>query len=265
MSLKSSLPKLYQIFLDRRILNLDIQETKATCNNCLRARDHRFPYSYKPDLKCCTFVPFIPNFAVGGILVQKLEGHQLIQDFIAEKRFALPLGIFPDFDYQYRFQNKKKEAFGNDKNLLCHYYDQERNQCSIWEFRGVVCSTFFCRSDYGKNGQNFWTEMKDYLSYVEMALAEDCLVMKDFSPRDISDQLQFLNKTEFTATEKTQKKLAAQELKAHWNGYSDPIEFYKSCYKLSEKQTRTSFKEILGDQGLKLEKKVLESAACLSK
>lgn len=262
MALKNSLPKVYQNFLERKILNLEIQETKATCDNCLRARDARFAYTYEKNLKCCTFVPFIPNFAVGGILQQKLDGHKVIEKMIDDQRFALPLGIFPDFDYQYRFNHKKKEAFGNDENLLCHYYDKAKNQCSIWEYRGVVCATFFCRSDYGKAGQNFWTEMKEYLSYVEMALAEDCLVMKDFSPRDISDQLVFLNKQEFTKEEKTQKFLSSKDIKNYWNGYKDPKEFYLSCFELVEKQNRSSFKEILGEQGLKLERKVIDSAPC---
>lgn len=265
MAFKQVLPEVYQKFLDRKILNLDIAETKATCDNCLRARDKRFPYSYEANLKCCTFVPFIPNFAVGGILAQKLDGHKVIEKMIEESRFALPLGIFPDFDYQYRFINKKQHDFGNRKDLLCHYYDTEKNRCSIWEFRGVVCTTFFCRSDYGKSGQNLWTEMKEYLSYVEMALAEDCLVMKDFSPRDISDQLVFLNKREFSKAEKTLKSIPANDLKPFWNGYKDVQEFYLSCYELVQKQTRKSFREILGEQGLNLEKRVIESYLCLSK
>jgi Fe-S-cluster containining protein len=265
MAFKQVLPRVYNNFLDRKILNLDISETKATCDNCLRARDKRFPFSYEPNLKCCTFVPFIPNYAVGGILKEKSDGHKVIEKIIKENRFALPLGIFPDLDYQYRFTTKKNEHFGNREDLLCHYYDKEKNRCGIWEFRGVVCTTFFCRSDYGKSGQDLWTEMKEYLSYVEMALAEDCLVMKDFSPRDISDQLVFLNKREFSKSEKTQTTLPAKELKTYWNGYKNPLEFYISCYELVQKQNRSTFKEILGEQGLKLEKRVLQGYACLSK
>lgn len=265
MAFKQVLPKVYQNFLDRKILNLDIAETKATCDYCLRSRDKRFPYTYKANLKCCTFVPFLPNFAVGGILKENLDGALVIENIIKENRFALPLGVFPDFDYQYRFINKNKKDFGNREDLLCHYYDKEKSRCSIWEFRGVVCTTFFCRSDYGKSGQDLWTEMNNYLSYIEMALAEDCLVMKDFSPRDISDQLVFLNKREFTKAEKTQIILSDKELKSYWNGYKDIKDFYISCYDLAQKQSRKTFKEIIGEQGLNLEKRVLERYACLSK
>ncbi|MFN3453486.1 MAG: hypothetical protein ACK41T_00900 [Pseudobdellovibrio sp.] len=263
MLFKYSLPQVYQSFLSREILSLDINETKATCDKCLRARDKRFPYPYKENLKCCTFVPFIPNFAVGGILSEKLEGADLIYSFIKEKKFTLPLGVFPDFDYQYRFQNKSKQDFGRDENLLCHYYDKKQNRCSIWKYRGVVCTTFFCRSSYGAKGNVFWESVKDYLSYVEMALAEDCLVMKDFSPRDISDQLFFLNKTEFNKSEIKQKTISEKDWRLYWNGYSDPVSFYISCYDLVKKQKRSSFKEIIGEQGLKLEKNVKELGRCL--
>jgi len=265
MSLKKSLPDLYLSFLNRKILNLDIQETKATCENCLRSRDHRFEFTYDAKLKCCTFIPFLPNYAVGGILYENLPGSDLIRNLIKKNHFNLPIGIFPDFKYQYLFLNKEKKDFGNDKNLLCHYYDQNLNQCSIWKYRGVVCTTYFCRSDFGVKGLNFWDMMKDYLSYVEMALAEDCLVMKDFSPRDLSDQLDFLNKRDFTSQEKTKTTLTSIEFKQCWNGYTNPEEFYISCYELVQKQNRQSFKEIIGPQGLKLEKMVLESFACLSK
>jgi Fe-S-cluster containining protein len=265
MSFKVVLPHVYRNFLSQEILDLKISETKATCDNCLRSRDQRFSYTYKENLKCCTFVPFIPNFAVGGILSENLDGAAIIKEMILQNRFNLPLGIFPDLDYQYRFTHKKKKDFGNEEDLLCHYYDKEKNRCTIWQFRGVVCTTFFCRSDYGKSGQNLWSDMKEYLSYVEMALAEDCLVMKDFSPRDISDQLVFLNKKDFNHLEKNKTYLTDAELKPFWNGYKDQIDFYISCYELVKKQNRRSFKEIIGEQGLKLEKNVIQAYACLSK
>jgi len=265
MSLKKSLPDLYYNIINRQILNLPVKETKATCHNCLRARDQRFEYTYNPQLKCCTFIPFLPNYAVGGILSEKIQGYEIILELIAHRNFILPIGIFPSFKYQAQFLNKKKADFGNDAHLLCQYYDRNLNHCSIWKYRGVVCTTFFCRSDYGVKGLNFWDVLKDYLSYVEMALAEDCLVMKDFSPRDLSDQLDYLNKREFKKNELNKTALTVNEYKKYWNGYVDPEQFYISCYELVKSQNRHSFKEIIGLQGLKLEKMVLESFSCLSK
>lgn len=256
MAFKDLVSDLYVHLIDKKILQMNIQESKATCHNCLRARDQRFKLTYKENLKCCTFVPFIPNYALGALLTENISGQAKIRQMIADRRFALPLGLFPDLNYQYKFTTKKENEFGNNPDLLCHYFDTDQNQCSIWKYRGVVCTTFYCQSSYGQLGKDFWSEMKDYLSYVEMALAEDCLVMKDFSPRDISDQLIFLNKTDFNNQEKKQKTLTAEQHKTLWNGYSSPEDFYISCYKMVQKLDRSSFKEILSQQGLGLEKNV---------
>lgn len=247
--LKDVLPHVYQHFLHKSILNRDVTETKATCENCLRSRDHRFPYLYKPDLKCCTFQPFLPNYAIGGILKNNLKGAAVIRKQIVQKNFSLPLGVFPVPEYQYRFQNKKKTDFGNRVDLLCPYFDLEFKKCSIWEFRCVVCTTFYCRSDKGKSGQQFWSNLNDYLSYLEMALAEECLVQKDFSPRDISDQLKYLNMSSWEKNEKKQRVLDAKDWKIFWNGYSSPEEFYVACYNYVENLQLKDVKAILGLQG----------------
>lgn len=259
MSFKKSLPPLYENLLPQEILNFSLQETKATCHDCLRARDQRFAFNYKANLKCCTFVPFIPNFAVGALLCENLKGANIIKQFINDRRFTLPLGIFPDPKYQFEFKVKSPTAFGNNEKLLCHYFDKKENQCSIWTYRGVVCTTFFCRSDYGNAGQKFWAEMKNYLSYVEMALAEDCLVLKDFSPRDISDQLEYLNKQRFSAQEKKQLVLNPDIYKKYWNGYLSEVDFYIECYEIVLKHNRSYFKEIMGELGSQLTQKVIAS------
>lgn len=258
MPLKTSLPQVYSKFLKDELLKIDIQETKATCHDCLRSRDGRFEYLYKPDLKCCTFFPFLPNFAVGGIIHKKLSGASAVKHKILNQEFALPIGLYPSLKYQYDFKIKAPTDFGVKKNLLCPYYDQENSNCSIWEFRGTVCTTFFCRSDYGKKGLQFWDNLNEYLSYVEIALAEECMVMLDFSPRDISDQLVFMNKQDFTIKEETQKKLTDQQMKSYWNGYKSPEDFYLMCYSLVQGLTPKQFKEILGQKGIALEKNVLD-------
>lgn len=255
-------PNIYKNLLSSKILKLDVQETKATCNNCLRSRDKRFAYTYKEHLKCCTFHPYTTNFAVGALLSleKNTVGITQIREKIEKRKFALPIGIIAPFDYQYLFLTKEEEQFGNDSNLLCPYYDKNDNGCSVWQYRGVVCTSFFCRSDYGQSGQKFWTVVSDYLSYVEMALAEECLVQLDFSPRDLSDQLTYLNKRDFDQNEISQQQLDAEVDCKLWNGYENKIDFYKKCFSLVQKIDRKQFKEIIGQQGCLLEEEVIDYA-----
>lgn len=262
MQIKDIVPGIYKNFISAKLLNIDSTETKATCNDCLRSKDKRFSYTYKSNLKCCTFHPFLPNYSVGALLSMKntTVGVLKIEQKIKDREFSLPLGILAPYEYQLKFLSKDETDFGNRADLLCPYFDKNQNQCSIWEYRGVVCTSFYCRSDYGQNGQKFWAVFSDYLSYVEMALAEECLVQLDFSPRDMSDQLMYLNKHDFDGVEQSQLIIAADVDKKLWNGYDDKVEFYKKCFALVQKLTRKEFKEILGQQGLQLEEEVLDYA-----
>ncbi len=250
--LKDILPGFYSNFLKEDLLQSDATEKKATCHNCLRARDKRFLYLYKPHLKCCTFHPFVPNFAVGGILHENLHGAAVIETKIKKRQFTLPLGVFPSLKFQYEFINREFEDFGNREDLLCPYYNREEQNCGIWKFRGVVCTTYHCTSDRGKAGMARWDQLSNYLSYIEMALAEECLVQLDFSPRDISDQLVFLNRTEWSMEETTQQILSAPEFKSFWNGYPDHKGFYLKCYNHVANLSKKEFTEIMGEHGTRL-------------
>lgn len=260
--LQQIVPSIYKNIIAKNILGIDVTENKATCDNCLRARDKRFSYNYQPNLKCCTFHPYLPNFAVGGLLKSEFQtsGISKLNSKIENREFSLPIGVMAPFDYQFLFLTKEEEQFGNDTNLLCPYYDNQKNCCSIWQYRGVVCTSFFCRSDYGQNGLKFWAVLSDFLSYVEMALAEECLIQMDFSPRDLSDQLQYLNKREFEPEEVEKKSLSVEIDKKLWNGYSNKKEFYIKCYEIVNKINREQFKEVIGSQGLILEKEVIDYA-----
>ncbi len=262
MQLNLVVPALYKKILSSKVLDLNVTETKATCDNCLRSRDKRFSYTYKSNLKCCTFHPYMPNFAVGALLTENKTsvGLTKIQEKIKNHEFNLPIGLIAPFEYQFKFLTKEETDFGNDEALLCPYFDQTQNQCSIWTYRGVVCTTYFCRSDSAQAGQKFWAVLSDYLSYVEMALAEECLIQLDFSPRDLSDQLFYLNKHDFETHETSQKYLTTEVMKPLWNGYTDYVEFYKKCFAITKKIDRNQFKEILGQQGLQLEQEVIEYA-----
>lgn len=260
MSLNFLLPKVYGSFLNKKILSLDATETKATCDNCLRSRDKRFAYTYKNDLKCCTFHPFLPNYAVGAILEEygTSVGYKKLLHKISEREFTFPIGVMAPFEYQFQFLTKEEEEFGNRSDLLCPYFDKSANKCSIWSYRGVVCTSFYCRSDYGQDGLKFWAVLSDYLSYVEMALAEECLVQLDFSPRDISDQLLYLNKRDFESNECEQRVIDKSTYQKLWNLHESEVEFYKKCFAIIKKLDRNQFKEIIGKQGLELEEEVID-------
>jgi len=270
MKLKYQLPDLYQNLLPRVILNADLTETKATCQDCAMAplkRGVRARITYEPHLKCCTYEPFLPNYLVGSVLLQAQrfpQGVAALRRKISTREYALPLGTAPRVSFQVEFNARKEGEFGNREDWLCPYYQTQTQNCGIWKYRGAVCTSFFCKSDYGSKGLGFWEKLSNYLSYVEMALAEECLVELDFSPRQISEQLQYLNRQEASVQELLSPSLAPKNWKSLWNGYDSDIEvFYKKCAQKVQAWDRARLKEAIGEAGAEIETQLKKSLSRL--
>jgi hypothetical protein len=259
MKLKYQVPRIYEGLLPRDLLQMEAQETKATCDHCVMAKpQNRGEIFYKPDLKCCTFYPFLPNYVVGAILSQESlsapSALASIRNKIAKQEYSLPLGLVAPPNYQVAFNHRKKNEFGQREEWLCPYFNQEQQNCGIWRQRGAVCTSFYCKSSHGVKGLRFWAELSNYLTYVEMALMEESLVMLDFSPRQVSDLLNYLNRQEATKTEMKSPRLPESKAQKLWNGYYEDQEaFFKKCFQIVTDLDKKSFQELLGDTGRQLE------------
>lgn len=258
MKIKRQISSVYQNLLPSEIIEFSLNETLANCDQCSMS-----PHKYKAHLKCCTFEPLIPNFQAGAILLteESLQGPQVITKKIEQRKFAIPLGLLPTPAYQKYFVQKKETDFGQNENWLCPYFDRQKHNCSIWRDRGSVCTSFFCQSSYGVEGEKFWQLFQNYFHEVEMALMQECLVMMDFSPRQVDMNLALLqfgtgaheiNQWSGVSAEKllrsdTMPMEMAIEL---WNGYfDDQVGFYKKCYQIVKQMTSSSLQETLGEKG----------------
>lgn len=238
---------------------MPIIESKATCGACIQVP------RYESHLKCCTFHPFLPNYLVGKILLDEQKTPSFIthvlQHKISNRVYALPIGITAPISYQVEFNRYKDKKFGKNPDWLCPYYDLNQQNCGIWRNRGSVCTSFYCESSKGKKGKVFWEKSLDYLSYMEMALAEEALVNLDFSPRQVSEQLEYLNRKTATQGELKQDYLDVRLDRKLWNHYEDKSAFYIKCYEIVEKMGRKDMEELSGEMGKKLEKDFLKSGA----
>lgn len=246
-ALKNYLPSLYKGVLPDSLLGLKVQETLATCDRCIMVKP-REKIWYKNHLKCCTFFPFMPNYLVGAILKNKSlvsqVAYEKIQLMLREKLHILPLGIVPPLEHQVEFNRREENEFGQREDWLCPYFDVQNNNCGIWRYRGGVCSTFYCHSSYGEKGSEFWEGLNNYLNYAEMALLEEALIRLDFSPREISEQLRYINVKEVDSS------LSVVSLRKLWKDYiQDPESFYIKCYDVVKDLSPTELKEALGEMG----------------
>ncbi len=258
IAFKHFLPPFYQSILPNDILGLTINETKATCDACIKVP------KYKEDLKCCTFHPFLPNYLIGQILVDQKKTPTFItetlQHKISNRHYVLPLGIVAPVRYQVEFNELKSKHFGKKENWLCPYYDKVLNRCGIWRNRGSVCTSFYCESSQGTKGKNFWKVALNYLSYIEMVLCEEALVHLDFSPRQVSDLLGYINRNEGTATELKSDSMSKAQAKSLWNGYFDDQEgFYIKTLEVVKSFDKKQMEESMGDLGYNLTAQIMKA------
>lgn len=259
--IKYQLPNVYHHLLPKELLEAVLNESKATCDNCNWK-------AYKPDLKCCTYEPYLPNYLVGALFENSSTSSQALKALrakIEKREFSLPVGMMASVRYQVTFNNREPEDFGNRADWLCPYFDRQQQNCGIWRYRGAVCTTYYCQSSYGENGIKFWERFSDYLTYVEMALMEDVLVHMGFSPRQISDNLEYINRSEGTAAELRSNSLPIEKSKRLWMDYFDnQEEFFRKTYQMVKDFDKKRFREALGEMGADIEEQLFDDLRAIS-
>jgi hypothetical protein len=158
------------------------RETHATCATCAMASgdpDGDERTSFDPDLKCCTYLPELPNFTVGAILSSAdAAAREPVRRRIAGRASVTPLGVGQP--PQRVDEAAPPGVFGRDPALLCAHY--AGGQCSIWAHRDSVCATYFCKFQRGGVGLRFWTALRAALATSERALARRCLLDLGLQP-----------------------------------------------------------------------------------
>ncbi|MEO6446861.1 MAG: hypothetical protein ABIZ91_17420 [Gemmatimonadaceae bacterium] len=180
------LPPLYARWVDELLQQPLPLETLSPCNDCVMCKPpSEVPRpaargQFNPITKCCTYMPTIPNFLIGAVLVDEdpaaAEGRLTL-----EKRLDAGVAISPRWAamtpvFRLLYQHGERKAFGRATSMRCpHYLDREGGQCGIWRHRNSVCSTYFCNLERGLVGQRFWEEMKSFLEAIELSLSEWCV------------------------------------------------------------------------------------------
>ncbi len=240
--------------------DFSLSERKATCEDCRMARSAG-GFAYKAELKCCTYFPFLYNFQVGAILCEEtisIEIRNRLKNFICTNQ-AQPLGVAPDFDYQKKFTKRGVEAFGRDAELLCPYFDKEHTRCGIWNWRGGVCTSFYCESSYGLKGIEFWRDLEKYFLVIENSLGFDALLNIGFNEFEAKSCLQAL------------PKLATKPFKFQndlWRELGDErVQVFEKSYSYVMSLSKQSFQKLIGEETLQIQQELYRRAlelACKS-
>jgi Fe-S-cluster containining protein len=140
------------------------KERRATCANCPMVEARGF----RPDYRCCTYLPLVPGFAIGLALQEGGPRGRL--EALIDQGHMTPEGLHPS--PLARFHARRQDALGlyGKGETLCPLLDAPTGQCGIYAFRNGVCSTFFCVHDHGLVGDQFWSGLRDLVCQLETAL-----------------------------------------------------------------------------------------------
>jgi hypothetical protein len=234
------LPELYQRWLGELLSGALPRESKATCSDCAMCNREprlRGPMSSDFDtvVKCCTYMPTLPNFLVGMILGdESVERHGIdsIRRRIADRVNATPLGLIMQPSYRVLYDLGQQATFGHSQAMRCpHYVSEGGGRCGIWKYRNSVCSTWFCKYERGASGRKVWKHVRELLTAVETELSLSCAVHFGI---DAEVALGLVKSATATDAEAVKRELlpdaalaAARRHWGRWFGRED--EFYRAC------------------------------------
>jgi Fe-S-cluster containining protein len=241
-------PELYSAWLAKRLPGV-VTETLATCDNCVMVKPvglTRDPGPFAANLKCCTYFPFVPNFSLGSMLIEKPHEVQVPLQSASSQGILLPIGLFASPERQALLEELGNDGFGKRADLLCPFYDSVANGCSVWKQRPGVCTSYFCKSDRGQKGLDFWSDIEAYLNHFEWALASEVFQRIGFTEDDME-----MCKATMICDEPIERMHFVREAWGSWFDRKD--ELLKLSFKLASEISADELDGILDDEHLALE------------
>jgi hypothetical protein len=252
-ALRDLFPALYSPLLPRIFDRPRPREDKATCESCVMCPPAGAPPSedvtyFRPDVKCCTYHPRIPNYLVGGLLADDgpeiQEGRRRMRERIRSRISITPYNVSPPRKLEVLRMASWRNTMGRSLMLRCPFYTVEDGNCTIWKYREIECTTFFCKYNAGADGENFWKALRSYMVHVERQLAEHAVnaIMPDYADPPSNGM---------TLEELEDRPPAPKLYSALWKGWEGrEEEFYIACYEHVQGLGRERYDAIVGGEAL---------------
>lgn len=177
-------PKFYAHWLsssEARTLYDSPQESRpVACDTCEMLKPKGLTRDlgpFKPNLKCCTFQPFLPSFTLGALL--KNDDLSVIERYFRKSKLT-PLGAIPlEAEPTSICETGKHEKDG------CSFL--AKGQCTIHEFRPSTCAGYVCRSSDGASGLKSWNRWEQKIAKFEWTLAHLTAFELGYTLDDVTD------------------------------------------------------------------------------
>jgi hypothetical protein len=254
-TLRDVLPPLYGPLLPALFDRPAVVETRATCGDCAMCDKSggatpSFELGFfRPDIKCCSYHPTLPNYLVGATLGDAsgaLEtGRLRLRERIAGKIGVTPMWLAAPRKYLVLLAAARESSFGRSEALLCPYYERASGNCSVWQNRESVCATFFCKHVAGASGHAFWAAVRRYLEHVERTLARH--VATTVAPETCEPDTP---RNLLTREDLEDRPPGDADYLRYWGGWAGREEsFYVECARRVRELSREDFARIVDDAG----------------
>jgi hypothetical protein len=192
-----TLTPLYARWMDNLLGASIPKETRATCDNCCMCARPGDPagdddHFFNPTIKCCSIVPELSNFLVGGVLSEpdqdedSRHGRQSILRRIDQGIEVTPMGLGQSPLFKLIYENQ--DAFGRSPSLRCPHYVESTGRCGIRRHRNAVCIVWYCKHVRGAVSSAFWRDtLENLLGIVERNLAAWCVSQLDIGIDALSE------------------------------------------------------------------------------
>ncbi len=177
------------------------------------------------ETKCCTYLPEIANFLVGGALKQPDgPGRQGVLGRIEAGIAVTPLGLAKTPEFKARYE---AHTFGLKSSLRCpHYVESDGGTCGIWMQRNAICATWFCKFDRGNVSKRFWATTSRFFKLMEQGLARWCLTQLDPGASAV-ERLVHASDADRDRAASDATRDTSSELWGRW--FSRELEFFVAC------------------------------------
>jgi Fe-S-cluster containining protein len=239
-------PGIWQYMMPPSVLEMRLpKEELATCNNCPMVASGGF----RPDYKCCTYHPRIPNFMLGLALDDPIAKGP-VENFIRAD-FTNPEGTeHTPLQWIDSLSIRSDDDYGKGEKVLCSFLDQSSGGCTVYAFRNSVCSTFFCWYEDGEEGEAFWENLQYLAGQLETALAQWALEQIGFNIRAYFRRFDSLANRMVNVTDPDTKAWSKETLQILWGDwYGREAQLFKRCAE-AVKDNRERLYEVAYHQGI---------------
>ncbi|HVS12952.1 MAG TPA: hypothetical protein VMV46_03435 [Thermoanaerobaculia bacterium] len=230
-------------------------ERYTTCDDCAMLVPGADPDAgdavFRPDTKCCTYHPWLPNFLVGGLLVDPepalAAGRSRVLAKIEARVGVTPVGIraLPLSEHLYKIGHG---VFGRSETLRCPYFAQDTGGCTVWRYREAACATWFCKYAEGEDGHRLWRAVRAFLEELEGALVIHALLELGFEGDRVNAWLP--GRSQLGSREVDRRAPAAREYDEMWGPWvGREGELYGRCLEVVRQVDGEQARAMTGARG----------------